>query len=73
MVVGTDAEDSLPILVSPSQADVPIPCWCPHLMLVSPSQADIPIPGQCLPPRLMSPCHFAGAVACQTSPGSKCS
>lgn len=55
MVVGTDAEDSLPILVSPSQADVPIPCWCPHLMLVSPSQADIPIPGQCPHPRPMSP------------------
>lgn len=44
MVVGTDAEDSHPILVSPSQADVPIPGQCPHPRPMSPPQVDVPLP-----------------------------
>lgn len=36
---GMDAEDSHPRLMSPSQAGVPILCWC------SPSHAGVLIPG----------------------------
>lgn len=32
--VGMGAEEPQPVLVSPSQADVPIPCWCPHPRLM---------------------------------------